>query len=305
VAPQLAPGPLAVTTPITFSPNGDGSADSVTLPYSTNEAGSIVVSVRDESNALVRSFAATALAGAGTVSWAGDTNAGATTPDGAYTVSLAPRDRAGNLGGERSRPVVVYTVLRSVTAAPILFFPQDGDAYARTTMLSFTLSRPAVVSWTVRNASGGVVATRYAGMAMSAGTYTWAWDGRTSAGSYVPRGTYYATVTASRGSSTISQKAAVRADAFRITSTDTTPARGQWLTITAVSAENLSVSARLVVYQPGHAGVAVTMTRVATRTYSARIHLFSWGPTGTLTIKVSGRDAARHLDTSYQRLPLH
>ena len=200
---------------------------------------------------------------------------------------------------------MVYTVLRSVTAAPILFFPQDGDAYARTTTLTFTLTKPAVVSWTMRNATGAVVATRYAGVAMSAGTYAWAWDGRTSAGSYVPRGIYYPTVTASRGSSSISQATAVRADAFRITSTDTTPARGQWLTITAVSAENLSASARLVVYQPGHAGVGVTMTRVATRTYSAKIHLFSSGSTGTLTIKVSGRDAAGHLDTSYLRLPLH
>jgi flagellar hook assembly protein FlgD len=305
VAPQLGPEPLAVAVPITFSPNGDGSADSVSLPYSTNEAGSIVLSVRDESNSLVRSFAATARAGAGTVSWAGDTNAGATTADGPYTVSLAPRDSAGNVGAARSRPVVVYTALRSVTAAPTLFFPQDGDAYARTTTLRFTLTKPATVTWTVRNVAGAVVTTRYAGAALAAGTYAWAWDGRTSTGSYVPRGIYYPRVTASSGSATISQGAAVRADAFRITSTDTTPARGQWLTITAVSAENLSASARLVLYQPGHAGVGVTMTRVATRTYRARIHLFSWGSTGTLTIKVSGRDAARHLNTTYLRLRLH
>jgi hypothetical protein len=200
---------------------------------------------------------------------------------------------------------VVYTALRSVTAAPTLFFPQDGDAYARTTTLRFTLTKPATVTWTVRNVAGAVVTTRYAGAALAAGTYAWAWDGRTSGGSYVPRGVYYPRVTASSGSATISQGAAVRADAFQITSTDTTPARGQWLTITAVSAENLSASARLVLYQPGHAGVGVTMTRVATRTYRARIHLFSWGSTGTLTIKVSGRDAARHVNTTYLRLRLH
>jgi hypothetical protein len=87
--------------------------------------------------------------------------------------------------------------------------------------------------------------------------------------------------------------------------TDTTPGRGQYLTITAVSAESLSASPRLFFYQPGHAGVSVTMTRVATGTYRAKIRLYSSGSTGTLTLKVSGRDAARNLNTTYLRLPLH
>jgi flagellar hook assembly protein FlgD len=276
----------------------------VSLPYSTNEAGSIVVSVRDESDALVRSFSVAALAGTGTVSWAGDTNAGATAADGAYGISIAPRDKAGNVGAARSRPVVVYTALRSVSALPLVFFPQDGDLYARTTTLRFALSQPATVTWTVRNAAGAVVATRYTDTTLAAGTYAWAWDGRTTGGSFVPRGLYTSSVTATNGTASITQRATVLADAFKVTSSDLTPARGQWLTITAVSAENLS-SARLRVYQPGRTAYTVTMSKVGIRTYRVKIHLASSGSIGTLTLKVSGRDAAAHLNITYLRLPLH
>jgi flagellar hook assembly protein FlgD len=304
VAPELGPDPLADAVAPTFSPNGDGSADSVKLAYSTNEAGSIVMSVRNDSDALVRSFASSAPVGAGTVSWAGDTNAGTTAADGTYTVSLAPRDRAGNLGAAQGRPVVVYTALRSVTASPLLFFPQDGDLYARTTTLGFTLTRPATVTWTVRNAAGTVVATRYTEVALAAGTYLWAWNGTTTAGSFVARGLYTSSVIATDGPVTIAQRATVLADAFKVTSSDTTPARGQWLTITAVSAEILS-SARLRVYQPGHTAYTVTMAKVATRTYRVRIHLASSGSTGTLVLKVSGVDGGGHTNTTYLRLALH
>jgi gliding motility-associated-like protein len=304
VAPELGPEPLAGAVPVTFSPNGDGWADSVSLPYSTNEAGSIVMAARDEGGALVRSFAATAAAGAGAVSWAGDMNAGGMAPDGPYDVLLAPRDRAGNLGAARSRPVVMYTALRSVTASPLLFFPQDGDAYTRSATLGFALSRQATVNWTVRNAAGTVVATLYADVPLAAGAYAWAWDGRTTAGSFVPRGLYTSFVTATDGTATITQRASVLADAFRLTSSDTTPARGQWLTITAVSAENVA-SARLRVYQPGRTAYTVTMTKIATRTYRIKIHLASSGSTGTLVLRVTGLDGGGQTNKSYLRLALH
>jgi flagellar hook assembly protein FlgD len=304
VAPELGPEPVAIAPPITFSPNGDGYADSVSLPYSTNEAGSIVLTVRDESNALVRSFASTAVAGTGAVGWTGDTNAGGTAPDGAYSVSLAPRDRAGNLGASRSGSVVVYTSLRSVTASPALFFPQDGDAYARVASFGFVLSRPATVTWTVRSAAGEIVATRYADASLAAGTYAWAWDGRTSSGSFAPRGVYASFVTATDGTATITQRATILADAFKIASSDMTPARGQWLTITAVSAENLS-SARLRVYQPGHTGYTVTMTKIATRTYRIKIHVAASGPTGNLLLRVTGVDGGGQTNKTYLSLALH
>ena len=304
VAPELGPEPLAVASPITFSPNGDGYADSVNLPYSTNEAGSIELTVRDGDDALVRSYASAAVAGTGAIAWTGDTNAAGTAPDGAYTALLAPRDRAGNLGAARSRPVVVYTSLRSVTASPVLFFPQDGDAYARYATFGFALIRPATVTWTVRNAAGEVVAARFTDASLAAGAYAWTWDGRTATGSFAARGVYTSFVTATDGTATITQRASILADAFKITASDTTPARGQWLTITAVSAENVS-SARLRVYQPGHTAYTVTMTKIATRTYRIRVHLAASGPTGTLVLRVTGVDGGGQTNRSYLRLALH
>ena len=58
-------------------------------------------------------------------------------------------------------------------------------------------------------------------------------------------------MTATDGTLGTTQRASVVADAFRITVSDTTPARGQRLTVTATSAENLDTAPRLRVYQPG------------------------------------------------------
>ncbi len=145
---------------------------------------------------------------------------------------------------------------------------------------------------------------RYADASLAAGAYAWAWDGRTTAGSFAPRGLYTSVVTATDGTVTITQRVTVLADAFRLTSSDTTPARGQWLTITAVSAENVS-SARLRVYQPGRTAYTVTMTKVATRTYRIRIHLAASGPTGTLVLRVTGADGGGQTNKSYLSLALH
>src|SRR6185437_7466725 len=114
---------------------------------------------------------------------------------------------------------------------------------------SFSLSAPATVTWTVQDSTGAVVATRYTDQALAAGSHSWSWNGKTTGGAYVPRGRYYSVITATNGTLAITQKSYVQADAFRIVSSDTTPGRGQSITVTAYSAESLEKAASLYVYQ--------------------------------------------------------
>ncbi len=94
------------------------------------------------------------------VAWNGRTNAGGYAPDGAYSMSVAPVDAAGNKGAAQERGVTVITGLRSVLRSTILFFPQDKDSLSKTDKLQFTLARPMTVSWTLRDAGGTTVITK-------------------------------------------------------------------------------------------------------------------------------------------------
>src|SRR4029077_7695422 len=122
-------------------------------------------------------------------------------------------------------------------------------------------------TWTLSTAAGDPVYTRYDAVPLAAGTYSWTWNGRNPAGAYVARGLYRLTVMATDGNGTWTQSTTVYADAFAITSSDTTPARGEWITITAISAEALSTSARLTISQPGHTAWTVTLTKVSSTKY--------------------------------------
>ena len=113
------------------------------------------------------------------VTWNGRTNAGATVPDGAYAMSVAPVDLAGNTGEAHDRAVLVIGALRSVVASKSLIFPQDNDGLARSSTLQFSLSRPMEVTWTLRDAKGAVVITRMDHLAPARPARTsWIFDGR-------------------------------------------------------------------------------------------------------------------------------
>ncbi len=144
-------------------------------------------------------------------------------------------DRAGNQSDPQVRTVTAYGALGYVAASRPVFFPQDGDALVDTLSLTYRLRSAATVDWTIRNASGDVVRTILAGSARAAGPQAFTWNGRNDAGALVPRGTYRSVVTATDGTLTATQSVAVVADAFRITTSDATPARGQKLTVTATT----------------------------------------------------------------------
>src|SRR5207247_1621008 len=109
-------------------------------------------------------------------------------------------------------------------------------------------------------------------------------------GVLLPLGGYTAAVSADDGTWAASGSVKVEMNAFGIAVSDTTPKRGQKITITATSAEALSGSVRLYVTQPGKSTWAVTMTKLDSRTYRASVTLKTGGAAGTVSLKVWAHD---------------
>ncbi|HLA16819.1 MAG TPA: FlgD immunoglobulin-like domain containing protein [Candidatus Limnocylindrales bacterium] len=286
-----------------ITPNGDSYSESVALAFDASEEGSILLRVRNPGGSIVASDSSLHDAGTGSVAWNGKMTSGATAANGQYAMSLTPTDSAGNVGGSITSEVIVYSSLKNLWASPSTFYPQDRDAIAKSTVLKFQLLHPATVTWQVISPSGAVVRTIYTDLALSAGTRTWTWDGRTDSGALVPQGRYMSRVTATDGTYTATVQPSVYAIGFRISPSDTTPARGQKVTVTVISGEALSKNPYLAVYQPGVAGFGATMLKVSSTTYKVTITLKS-GSAGTMKFKVVGYDTKGGRNETYLSLPI-
>ncbi len=305
VAPELTSLTPDAATAQWFSPNGDGVRDTVSLTGTNSETGSLVARVLADGGTLVRTWTVASGSAPSAVTWDGRNASGAYAPDGLYVMSVAPVDAAGNTGGALERPVTLVAALRSVLTSRTLFFPNDRDALAPTTKLQFTLARPMTVTWTVRDASGQVVITHLAGSASPAGSYSWVFDGRRPDGTMLPRGRYTSNVTATDGTLAATQSVAFEADAFTIAPSDTTPGRGQSITVTVNSAESLARAPTLRIYQPGVTAWSVRMTKIATNRYRATIRMKTTGRRGQVSLKVSGLDIKGGAQSTTRVFPLH
>jgi len=303
--PQLtavSPGPEAISS---LSPNGDGIRETVTFTATTSEPGSLLATTRDTSGSTVKTWTVPTGIGATAVTWDGRDGAGSPVVDGRYLLSIAPIDSAGNTGAGEDRVVDVVGALSSVTASSATaFFPLGSGRSTRSTDLSFTLSRPMNVTWTLRNAANEVVATRLEAVALPAGIQTWTFDGRRSDGTMLPPGRYTSLVEATDGTILASESVVFTADAFLIKPSDTTPGRGQTITVTLTSAGRLAANPRVSIYQPGLKAWSVATVKLSSTTYRATIRLKS-GHTGTVTFKATGRNAAGATQQTSRSYRLH
>ena len=287
-APELtavAPGPEVVSS---VSPNGDGRTEAVTFTATTTEPGAVLASSRDPFGSIVKTWSVPVGTGATTLTWDGRDGVGQPVPDGRYVLAMVPVDAAGNAGAVQERYVDVVGALGSVRASSsTAFFPTRGTT--RTTDLSFTLSRPMTVTWTLRNDLGEVVDQHYVGVQLDAGTQTWTFDGQLSDGTLIRPGRYTSVVEATDGTVSTSDSVAFTVDAFGIRPSDTTPARGQTITVTLTTAVPLAANPRVTVSQPGLRAWSVSTVRLSRMTVRATIR-FKAGHTGTVALKATGRD---------------
>lgn len=305
VAPVLDNVRAQAAGAATFTPNGDGTTDSVRMAFGSTEAGTVQATVRAGDGTAVATFGDAMAAGPGAATWDGRTAGGAFAPDGWYTVTLQPADRAGNRGAPIDVSVVAYGALGFVRTSAVAIYPRDGDRFAQTATLSYRLTAPATVTWQLLDASGGVVATRQDAEAVAAGSYTWTWDGRLASGAWAPAGVYTSRVVATDGVFGATQAAKVAVNAFRVSLSDSTPARGQLITVTVVTTEPLRAAPRLTITQPGRAPMSVSTARLSASTYRALVRLSSAGGTGALAIKVTGRDTGGGYNWSASAFPIH
>jgi flagellar hook assembly protein FlgD len=303
-APQLTAVNPQAETISTVSPNGDGVGDTVTFSATTSEPGSLVATVREPYGAVIRTWAVPVGTGTGAVTWDGRDAAGTPVVDARYLLSIMPSDAAGNIGAPQDRIVDVVGALGAVAASSATaFFPQ-GSGSARTTDLSFSLSRPMTVSWTLRNAAGAIVDTHLDAAALPAGVQIWTVDGRRPDGTTLPPGRYTSVVEATDGTILASQSVAFMVDAFLVKPSDTTPARGQTITVTLTTAVPLAANPRVAIYQPGITAWSVATVRLSSTTYRATIRLKT-GHTGTVTFKAKGLDASGTSQQTSRSYRLH
>jgi spore germination protein YaaH/flagellar hook assembly protein FlgD len=287
--------PLVATsaTPPSFSPNGDGAADRTTLRWTSNESAAGVARIY-RGTTLVRSWTLSARS-SWALAWDGRTAARTALPDGRYRYRVDVRDGGGN------RTVVDRPITIDRTAGALRwsrsFYPQDGDALAPTSVISFKLTRKATTTLRILDTNGTLVRTVWTNRVLAAGTRTWTWNGRTAAGAYVAPGRYVAelTATTSLGSAVLSR--AVIVDAFAVSASATTVTAGQTLTITFRPVETLSTRPTATFSQPGCAAVSVSATKLSDGSYRASFKVQA-GPAGAATVRIFARDTGGRVNAS-------
>jgi flagellar hook assembly protein FlgD len=307
VAPTLDGGGLSAAEAgpvVTFSPNGDGTRDTMSVGVGADEPSTIEAVVRNGSGSAVADIGAAAPSGSATLTWNGRSDGGALMLDGLYTLAVRARDAAGNRSSEVTSTIGVHKALHSARTSTVNFYPNDKDTYGNSLTLAFDLLATQTVTWRIVDANGVTVRTLKENAVLGAGRHSVTWSGRSATGAYLPRGLYRSVVTATNGTLTSTLTAPFVQDMFKFSVSDATPGRGQAITVTIVSAEPLSKSPRLTVTQPGISPWAVTLSHVSGRTYKATIRLRS-SSTGTVQLRASGYDLKSDYESSLLKLPLH
>ena len=204
--------PVSISrAPGSFSPNGDGVKDSVTLtPNLAVTDGVAKYEVRIVSGTqTVRSYSGTGAPAP--IVWDGRSDSGAAAPDGSYRALLTVDYTNGNRSTAQSPVIVLDTQAPAATisAAYTLFSP-NGDGLKDTVPISQSTSSETRWVGTVTDANNTVVRSyEWQGAAPD-----FAWDGKDSNGNLVPDGTYTYTLAATddAGNSTTASIPGIRVD---------------------------------------------------------------------------------------------
>ena len=312
VAPTPTPQLAALSAPSVFTPNGDGISDVLPVTYAMSAPGTLEVSVVTVpgtgnplgAGAVVRHLVLAAMPSAGRFTWDGTADNGSPVPDGDYDLTVAPIGPTGTSGPAMTVRTRVLTAIKSPAASPSVFYPLDGDGVADVTALSFTLTQPATVTWTVTNTAGRVVRTLWPARPVQPGTWTEPWDGTAGpAGTRLPAGEYRSVIAATTAAGTIVMRAAVWLAPFRVTASPSSGVPGQTVGVNIAAAEPLRAAPRVVVRQPGLAAYVVATRATGGLGYRAVFRLRA-GTTGTVTVQVLGVDRAGNVLSSVTRVGL-
>lgn len=289
---------------LTLTPNGDRSGDGLRVRYVLSEAARVRVEVRTRGGRLVRALTRQSDRGKGTVAWDGRDDEGRVARDGHYVVTVTARDRAGNRSSAHRFTATVLTALGRVRSSARALHAADRDRKARAVRFAYTLNRRARVRVEVRDDAGTLVHGHGARI-QGKGRHEWTWDGRNRTGGYVAAGSYVVTLTATTPVGTMRIARSVYVGAYRISVSDPTPGRGQKLRIRIDPTERQKGTPTLVLTQAGGGERRIRPRKEGHGDYIVTVRLREGGDTGTLRIRVVGRDDRGHRETQLRELPLH
>ena len=282
-----APAIAASASGASFSPDGDGVADTTRLAWTANERASGTVRIR-HGKTVVRSWTITNLS-TWAATWNGRDTKGRRLADGRYELRITLTDAGGNTR------VVSKTVVIDRTGGFLAwsrsFYPQDGDALAPTSILRWKLTRDAKTTLGLYDAAGKLVRTVWSGRAQRAGARQWAWNGRLANGAFAPQGRYEARLSVTSSLGTVVLVRPVWAAAFAVTPSGTTARPGQTLRIAFTTIETLRSKPVVTFKQPGRAAVSVTATRRPDGSYLASFKVRT-GSRGAGSVVISAVDTA-------------
>jgi spore germination protein YaaH/flagellar hook assembly protein FlgD len=179
----------SVAAPPAISPDGDGRSDRMTLTMHADAAVSGTVRVLDRKGVTIRSWAMPVGTTRSWV-WDGRNSAGKTAHDAPYLFRVDAFDRGGNRT-TRDLAIRVDRTIRSLGWTTSAFKP----AARQTDRVAFALHRAATVTVAVYHGSS-LVRPIWTHRALAAGSYHWAWNGRTASGALAQPGTYTVVLTA-------------------------------------------------------------------------------------------------------------
>jgi flagellar hook assembly protein FlgD len=281
------PGLPSGATPNSFSPDGDGSADSANLGWSFNESVAGRLWVRSSRGTVwVRSVSRGSTR---TVSWNGRAASGASLPDGTYALFATVRDAAGNLSQVRS--TVNLNRMVAYLRGPRLINPADGDRLAASGTFSFLLRTTGSVTLRVRGADDSIVRTALAWARRAAGKYSFTWNGRDDSGRLLPAGRYYLQVIAVRNRVRQVLTRGVTSDAFAVELSRAELTAGDSLTVFAQSAEPLTGAPTIALGQNGLSAQTATAALQVDGRWKATFTVAPGG-IGAAQVTVTGHDTA-------------
>jgi spore germination protein YaaH/flagellar hook assembly protein FlgD len=289
---DATPPRLAVSAkPAAFSPDRDGTADTVRLAWSSSEKARGTLRLL-RGTTVVRSWAVSGTSGG--LTWNGRDAAGRIVRDGRLAVSLSAADALAN-GARATSPVVVDRTAGWLRWSPSAFFPQDGDRLSTKATVSVRVARPARLTLRILDASGREVRRPWASRRIDAGTASWRWDGRTGTGAWAPQGRYVAELTAVGSLGTTVLKQAVYAGAFRATPSTTSPRAGTRFSVEFRSVEPLAGAPTATFRQAGRNAVPMKVVRLADGSWRASVAVSSGAP-GPAVVSLRARDAGGGLN---------
>lgn len=253
---------------------------------------------------VVREFTSYSVQGATTDVWDGTNASAGIVPDGAYTITITPKDRADNVGDDVSTTVKVLTSMRSPKANPKQFYAADNDTLAQSQTQKVTLDKPANLTWVIKDRSGAVIRHALTDEYHPAGLVSWVWNGRDDAGAYVVDGAYTMSITASTAAGSYSHEVRVAVAPFKVMASALTGTAGQTIKLTIVTSEAQTGWPKISVTQPGLAGYSVRVVKSSTTKFTATFKLKAGGQPGNVTVRISGTDVKGGVDTRFFSLTI-